>query len=336
MGYGGNLIWTSVIKTLHERDGRPLGLVKLPGPSDLIAGRLYDGGSSFENDEIFRHNPRAIFPRTRAKPKYARLFDSLFVRALRITRTLNSYERFIFARSEMAAAGGALRLLHIDMRMHSYAKRHTAKRMIWKAQTRAADAVLANFGSGSASEDCELYLTDAEYAAADALIESEGISRDFVIVDPHTNRDYFGELRAWPRDRWVSLVQKMRDAHSVLAFVQIGISGGEPLPDVVDLRGKIDFRTACALLKRSRLFVGTEGGLMHAANAVGAKALVLWGGVTVPEFAGYPSRQRTICKRVPCAPCGQLGWCDNGHICMQRISVGEVFAAANELLAAAY
>ena len=79
MGYGGNLIWTSVIKTLHERDGRPR-LVKLPGPSDLIAGRLYDGGSSFENDEIFRHNPHVVLPPTCAKSGYARLFDSLFWR----------------------------------------------------------------------------------------------------------------------------------------------------------------------------------------------------------------------------------------------------------------
>jgi hypothetical protein len=335
MGYGGNLIWTSVIKTLHERDGRPLGLVKLPGPSDLIAGRLYDCGSSFENDEIFRHNPRVVFPLARAKSAYARLFDSLFFRALTLTGMLNFYERSVFAQSEKAAAGGALRLLHINMRIHSYAARQTARRMIWKRQPRAAEAVLANFGFGPASEDCELYLTDAEFAAADALIVREGISRGFVIVEPETNRDYFGELRAWPRDRWVALVRKIQTAHPALAFVQIGIRRGAPLSDVVDLRGETDFRIACALLKRSLLFVGTEGGLMHAANAVGAKALILWGGVTMPEFVGYPSRQRTICKRVACAPCGQLGWCDNGHICMQGISVDEVAVAVSELLSVA-
>jgi hypothetical protein len=334
MGYGGNLIWTSVIKTLHERDGRPLGLVKVPGFSDLIVGWLYDRTTSLETDEIFRNNPRVVFPPIRAKARLLRILDSLFFRALGLLKMRNAYERFVFLRSEKVAGRGALRLLHIDMRMHSYAKRQTAKRMIWKAQARAADAVLANFGLGPASEDCELYLTDAEYAAADALIVSERISCDFVIVEPDTNRDYFGELRAWPRDRWVAFVRKMRAAHPALAFVQIGIPGGEPLPDIVDLRGKTDFRTACVLLKRSRLFVGTEGGLTHAANAVNAKALVLWGGLTMPEFAGYPSRQRTICKRVACAPCGQLGWCHNGHICMQQISVEEVVVAANELLAA--
>ena len=136
----------------------------------------------------------------------------LFFRALGLTRMRKSYERYVFARSEKAAARGALRLLHIDMRIHSYAERQTAKRMIWKPQARAADAVLANFGSGPASEDCELYLTDAEHAAADALMAREGISRGFVIVEPDTNRDYFGQLRAWPRDRWLAFVRKMRTA----------------------------------------------------------------------------------------------------------------------------
>jgi Glycosyltransferase family 9 (heptosyltransferase) len=335
MGYGGNLIWTSVIKTLHERDGRPVGLVKVPGFSDLIAGWLYDGATSLETDEIFRNNPRVVFPPVRAKPRLLQILDSLFFRALDLLKMRNAYESFVFFSSEKAAARGALRLLHIDMRIHSYAERQTAKRMIWKTQPRAADAVLARFASSAASEDCEIFLTDAEYAAADAFVAREGLSRGFVVVEPDTNRDFFGELRAWPQERWLAFVQRMRAAHPALGIAQIGEPGGPPLPGVVDLRGKTDFRIACALLKRSRLFVGTEGGLMHAANAVGAKALILWGGVTMPEFAGYPLRQRTICKRVACSPCGQLGWCDNGHICMQRISVDEVFVAAGEQLSVA-
>ncbi len=67
---------------------------------------------------------------------------------------------------------------------------------------------------------------------------------------------------------------------------------------------------------------------MHAARAVDAPALILWGGVTLPEFAGYPDKHHIICHRVPCAPCGQFGWCKNGHICMNSISVAEVLRAA--------
>lgn len=334
MGYGGNLIWTSVIKTLHERDRTPLAAVNLPGLSDLIAGRLYDSGATLETDAIFRNNPRLVFPPARHKGAVARFIDGVFMRALNLFSLREIYERLVFGCSERAAKRGGSRMLHIDMRIHSYGARQTAKRIIWKPQARTADAVMARFASGPASEDCELYLTAAEHAAAADLIDRRNLSGGFIVIEPDTNRDYFGELRAWPRDRWESLLEQLRSSHPALAIVQIGVPHGPPLLKVVDLRGKTDFRTACALLQRSRLFVGTEGGLMHAANAVGARALILWGGITLPEFAGYPNRQRTICKHVACAPCGQLGWCDNGHICMREISVTEVHDAAAQALAA--
>ena len=54
--------------------------------------------------------------------------------------------------------------------------------------------------------------------------------------------------------------------------------------------------------------------------------------MTLPEFAGYPDSHRIICHRVRCAPCGQFGWCDNGHICMREISVEETLTAALESL----
>ena len=117
-----------------------------------------------------------------------------------------------------------------------------------------------------------------------------------------------------------------------MAVVQVGVPGTPSVPHTVDIRGRTTFREAAALIQRSALFIGTEGGLMHAARAVDANALILWGGVTLPEFAGYPDNHRIICHRVHCAPCGQFGWCDNGHICMRDISVKETLDAALECL----
>lgn len=333
MGYGGNLIWTSVIKTLHERDGRPLAVVTLPGLSDVLAGRLYDSGSSLKSDEIFRGNPRLVFPPSHPKSAATKLIDRLFMRALSVFEPLReAYELFIFGRSEGAVKRGDVRLLHIDMRIHSYGGRHRNRKIEWKPHARAADAVLAHFQSGQASDDCEIYLTASEDAAALALIENESLAGGFVAIEPDTNREFFGDLRAWPRERWAAFLERLSKSHPRLKTVQIGVPDAPPLPGVIDFRGRVDFRTACALIKRARLFIGTEGGLMHAANAVNAKALILWGGVTLPEFAGYPKRQRTICKYVACAPCGNLGWCENGHICMRQITVDEVAVAASQIL----
>ena len=46
---------------------------------------------------------------------------------------------------------------------------------------------------------------------------------------------------------------------------------------MIDLVGKIDLLTAYACLKRARLFVGNDSGLMHLSAAAGAPTLGLFG-----------------------------------------------------------
>ncbi len=55
-----------------------------------------------------------------------------------------------------------------------------------------------------------------------------------------------------------------------LQIVQIGLKSAQPLTSVVDLRGLTTFREAALVLPEAALFVGAEGGMMHAANAVSA------------------------------------------------------------------
>jgi ADP-heptose:LPS heptosyltransferase len=332
MGYGGNLIWTSVFKTLSEDDGNPVAPVHMPLLSDLLNGRLYNGAVTLKNDVIFRHNPRLVFPECKPKGWVARILDNVFVYFLQLPATRQLYELLIFRRCETLFRRGLVRYLHVDMRIHSYAQRIERRRIVWKTTLRAADAVLSRFSNRSASLDCELYFTEAECLANERMIQKHGLSDGFVVIEPGTNRDYFGELRSWPNERWESLIQGIRSHFPQLQIVQTGLPDGEPLSGVLDLRGKTDFRGAALLLQAASLFIGTEGGLMHAANAVGTKSLILWGGVTLPEFAGYPTRQLTICKYVSCAPCGRRGLCDKGHICMRHIEVSEVETATINLL----
>jgi hypothetical protein len=333
MGYGGNLIWTSVFKALNARAGRAVAPVHMPLLSDLAAGALQDRSMSLADDAIYRLNPRLVFPPSRAKNVAARLLDAGFVRALSLLGLRRAYELWVVQRTKVRDDGQGPLLVHVDMRVHSYAARQDRRRTYWKSHARAADAMLEHLGGGTADDMCEMFFSADEEAATDALLTQAGIVGPFVAFEPETNRDFFGDLRAWPRENWEAAMARVAASHPQLRIVQVGAATSVPaIPGAVDLRGKTDFRVACLVLKRARLFLGTESGLMHAANAVGARALILWGGLTLPEFIGYPQRQRTLCKYVPCAPCGNNGWCDNGRICMARISVDEVFSHAAMLL----
>jgi ADP-heptose:LPS heptosyltransferase len=120
----------------------------------------------------------------------------------------------------------------------------------------------------------------------------------------------------------------LREQRPDMALVQVGLPSANLLPGATDLRGQTTFRGAAAVIKGADLFIGTDGGLMHAARATNAPSVILWGGVNMPEFLGYPDHHTVICHRVSCAPCGQKGWCNNGHICMRGISAEETLAAA--------
>ena len=326
LGYGGNLIWTGVIKEIHLQDKiKPVVCLK-PNASDLLFGALFDRYSSLESDPIFIHNPRLLFtePPKNVKPFHLRWVD-LFFSFLIYPKFLNrSYENLIFKWAEAKYKKGGLRLIHIDMRIHSYAQSESNRRIIWKSGGHATQIIAKRFGVKCQNPDCELTFTSNEVSFIHALIKENKFER-FIVIDPNTNQDWFGDLRSWPLSHWQKLIDILAQDFPDVKVIQIGLISGKPLKNVIDFRGRTNFRQAALLMKKSLCFIGTEGGLMHAARAVKACAIILWGGVTSPDFAGYPLSQKTICKFVGCAPCGNLGWCDNDHICMKTIEVEEVY-----------
>lgn len=332
MGYGGNLIWTSVFKALAAREGRLIAPVHLPGPSDLVQGRLYDGATSLATDEIYRGNPALAFPQAAPKSALARLGDAAFFRALSLLGLRERYERFVLAKATAANATANEYIVHVDMRLHSYAAAQTKRRTVWKNAPRAASAMLDHLGGGDAAPTCEMFFDADERALAARTLEDAGVAGPFVAFEPDTNRAFFGDLRAWPFEFWQAALAQLGKRRPDLRLVQLGTGTGPAIAGAIDLRGRTSFRSAALILAQARLFVGTESGLMHASQAVGGRALILWGGLTLPEFIGYPQSQRTLCKYVACAPCGNNGWCDNGRICMRKISVEEVVAAMVEEL----
>ncbi len=333
MGLGGNLMWTGVIAAL-ARDGRPLVLANQPKFTDLLALRLYDRDAAPGDDPVFRGNPHVGFTPHEPKSAFSRRLDGWFLAALEKFGLRRGYERAIAA---LARARSGPLYLHLDMEIHSYAAAQVGprgrRRFEWKRGGHAIETMLASFADGLAPAPPEIHLDPDDRQRAETALRRAGVAMPFVAIEPETNREFFGDLRAWPFERWQALARALvADGRCV---VQIGLPGGTALEGAIDLRGKTDFRAACAVLARARLFLGTESGLMHAARAVGCDAVIVWGGVTLPEFAGYTDRHDVVCHRVACAPCGNLGWCDNEHVCMRGIAAEEVIARARARLARA-
>lgn len=103
----------------------------------------------------------------------------------------------------------------------------------------------------------------------------------FVVVEPNIKGKVSGKNKQWPWERWQAFVSNLCEH-----VVQLGAPGSKRL-DRVNYIETPSFRHACAVLDGAAHFYGTDGGLHHAAAALGVPATVIWGGFSPPEVLGY-------------------------------------------------
>lgn len=161
-----------------------------------------------------------------------------------------------------------------------YIERETKERWIWREW------------------DCpvgEIYLTPKERAFGARY-------PDRLILEP-TLKPRASLNKDWGWARWNTLVQQLlRRGYPV---AQLGSSATPALPNVELIR-TAGFREAAAVLAASRLAILPEGGLHHAAAALGVPAIVIFGGFISPEQTGYADHVNLYAGGKPCGmriPC---------------------------------
>ena len=74
-----------------------------------------------------------------------------------------------------------------------------------------------------------------------------------------------------------------------------------------------------------------EGGLHHAAAALGTPTIVIFGGFISPRQTGYPHQVNLFTGGTPC---GMRRRCDHCEQAMRRVAIEEVLVKARMLAAA--
>lgn len=103
--------------------------------------------------------------------------------------------------------------------------------------------------------------------------------------------------------------------------------------------GKFNLNESADLLRRSKLVITHDTGLMHMAAALQKPIISIWGN-TVPAFGMYPyyglaSKQHfdiVEINKLWCRPCSKIGYarCPKGHFkCMELIAVNEIVKLIN-------
>ena len=151
--------------------------------------------------------------------------------------------------------------------------------------------------------------------------------------------------KRWPVEKWKEFAQRMDHPIILLGGKEDAVNGKE-IASVDDVKvynscGRFSINESADLVKKAKLVVTHDTGLMHIAAAFRKPIISLWGN-TVPSFGMYPydgenQPSGTILQvnKLWCRPCSKIGYekCPLGHFkCMQKITVDEVLAAVKRKL----
>lgn len=164
----------------------------------------------------------------------------------------------------------------------------------------------------------ELFLTKSEKTFAELC------GKNFVLIEPCVpSWKSVAPNKQWPVFRYAEVATKLqRQGFDVVQLVHRGTTFKLPSARYVVTP---NFRLGAAVLARSSLYIGSEGGLHHAAAAMNVPGVVLFGGFIPPEVTGYDSHINLTGGR---EACGSLQKCDHCIEAMNAISVDEVLSSA--------
>jgi len=103
---------------------------------------------------------------------------------------------------------------------------------------------------------------------------------------------------------------------------------------VVNLCGQLSPRESAAALERAAFFLGHDSGPMHLAAAVGTPCVAIFAARNIPrQWFPFGARHRVLYREVACAGCGLETCIVEGKRCLHAISVADVLAEVEPMLA---
>jgi len=147
--------------------------------------------------------------------------------------------------------------------------------------------------------------------------------------------------KRWPVHKWKEFCSGMKHPIILLGGPEDAANGNEIAsvdPDkVYNACGKFKLNESADLVRKAKLVITNDTGLMHIAAAYKKPVISLWGN-TVPAFGMFPyygmapvSDVILQTKKLWCRPCSKIGFnkCPLGHFkCMEKIAVPELLERA--------
>ena len=183
-------------------------------------------------------------------------------------------------------------------------------------------------------EDCQPNLTvfSKDITFVNQFLKKRNIKK-FIIIAPCA----YKTEKMWPKERYTDLINEIinkfqiillggKDEASVINYIASKIDKKEK---IISIAGELTIMQCAAIIKKAKLSIGGDTGLMHIAAAVGTPTISLFGPTIKEKWAPRGKNHYVISKNLKCSPCAyglfaHIPKCKKGARCMNSISVREV------------
>lgn len=170
-------------------------------------------------------------------------------------------------------------------------------------------------------EPGELYFDESERCFASS------VPKPWIVVEPLLKASA-SPNKQWGWERWCEFARLAQ--MEGLRLTQLGPPGIARLPNSAWIETS-SYRTGCAVLARAVAYVGHEGGLHHAAAALGVRGVVIYGGFISPAQTGYDLHRNLFTGG---DPCGMRMTCRHCERAMAAIEPAQVLHELRGILEA--
>lgn len=106
-------------------------------------------------------------------------------------------------------------------------------------------------------------------------------NRKYITV--HNGSDEARGSKCWATKNWVALTKILKDKG--YAVIQLGRKGDDIIEGAINMVAKLTIKESTAIIKYAQFHIDTECGLVHIANAVKTRCIVLFGPTPLHFFA---------------------------------------------------
>jgi heptosyltransferase-3 len=181
-------------------------------------------------------------------------------------------------------------------------------------------------------------ITNKESTRIDMLFQEISADQLLVAFGPGSKMP----SKRWPLDRFIevgkSLLADFPPAYLIIFGGQEDLPLGEQIKcalghRVINLAGQLSILESAEALRRCRLYVGNDTGVMHLAAAVGTSCVAIFSSRDHPGRWDPYGRNHIILRNEPaCAGCLLEVCTEREMICLKQISVQEVVNAVQQIL----